>query len=122
MIDRALVAAHLVLGFGVLALVVGLLVIAGYAVLRHAPPAVPYLQLQRVVAGLVLAEAAVGGLLFINGKRPHVSLHLVYALVAILVMPLARTMARSRPSNARFYDLGGTLLLLGVLLRLVTTG
>jgi hypothetical protein len=121
-IDRGLVAAHLALGLGVLALVVVVLVMAGYAVLRRTPPPAPYRQLQRVVAALVLAEAAVGVLLFIFGKRPHVSLHLVYALVAVVVMPLARTMARRHPSNARFYHLGGTLLLLGVLIRLVTTG
>lgn len=122
MIENGLVQVHLALGFGLLALVVVTLVIGGYAALRHAPPPTVYLQLQRFVAGLVLAEVSFGALLYIGGKRPHVSLHLVYALAALLVMPVARSMARRNPSTARFYHVGGTLLLLGVLFRLVTTG
>lgn len=122
MIESGLVNVHLALGFGLLALVALVLVIGGYAALRHAPPPALYRQLHRVAAGLVLAEAFLGAVLFIGGRRPHVTLHLVYALAAVLVMPVARSMARRDPSKARFYHVGGTVLLLGVLLRLVTTG
>jgi hypothetical protein len=46
----------------------------------------------------------------------------VYAAAAVLVVPAARAMGRRDPSRARFYHVGGTLLLVGVLFRLVTTG
>jgi hypothetical protein len=111
-----------VLGFGLLALAATLVVIGGNAAVRRARPPARYLQLHRVAVGLVLAEAFLGALLFIGGRRPHVELHLVYAAAAVLVMPAARAMGRRDPSRARFYHVGGTLLLLGVLLRLVTTG
>jgi hypothetical protein len=122
MIERGLIEGHLVLGFCLLALVAAILVIGVPAALRHSPPPPLYLLLHRVVAVLVLAEVGIGGLLFIAGKRPNVNLHLVYALVAIMVMPVALSMASRNPSQARLYHIGGTLLLLGVLFRLVTTG
>jgi hypothetical protein len=121
-IQRALIEAHLVLGFGLLALAAALALIGGYAAVRRGRPPARYLQLHRVAAGLVLAEAFLGAVLFIGGRRPHVELHLVYAVAALLAMPAARAMGRRNPSRARFYHVGGTLLLLGVLFRLVTTG
>jgi hypothetical protein len=122
MIEHGLIAGHLLLGFGLLALVAAVLVIGLRAALRRHPPPRLYLRLHRVVAVLVLAEAAVGGLLFAAGKRPNQNLHLVYALAAILVMPVAISLASRDKSKARLYHVGGTVLLLGVLFRLVTTG
>jgi CheY-like chemotaxis protein len=118
----ARLVAQLWLGFGLLGLVAVILVIGGYAAVRNDPPPALYLGLHRVAAALVLAEAFFGALLYMSGRRPHVNLHLVYALAAVLVIPVARSMARRDPSKARFYHVGGTLLLLGVLFRLVSTG
>jgi Na+-transporting NADH:ubiquinone oxidoreductase subunit NqrE len=118
----ALGDAHLLLGFCLLALVAVALVIGVPAALRRKPPPPLYLRLHRLVALLVLIEAVIGGLLFVSGRRPHFNLHVVYALAAILVMPVAMSVASRDPSKARLYHVGGTLLLLGVVFRLVTTG
>ena len=122
MLQTGLVDAHLALGFGLLALAAVTLLIGVSAMLRHAPPPALYLRLHRVAAGLLAAEISLGALLFLGGRRPHISLHLVYALAVLVVMPVARSMARRDPSRARYYHVGGTLLFLAVIFRLVTTG
>jgi hypothetical protein len=122
MIERGLVGTHMLLGFGLVALVAVVLAMAGYAAFRQVRPPPLYIQLHRVAAGLVLVEVLVGTLLLISGRRPHVNLHLLYALAAVLVMPVARSLARRDPPKAPLYHVGGTLLLLGVLFRLLTTG
>ncbi len=115
-------AIHLAMGLGLLALVVVILALALPAALRgQAPPAL-YRPLHRAVAGLVLAQVVVGVLLLLVGRRPHTNLHLIYAVAAILVMPVARSIVRHDRGRARLIQLGGTLLLLGVLFRLATTG
>ena len=122
MIERALVQTHLVFGFGLLVMVAAALVIAAPAVLRGRTPAPLYAALQRAVTVFILAQVALGVVLFISGKRPQTNLHLVYALAAILVLPVARSLAHRRQATAPLYQLGGTVLLLGVIFRLATTG
>ena len=99
-----------------------IIVVAAPAALRGGRPPAVYLPLQRAVTGLVLAQVIVGALLFATGRRPQTNLHVAYALAAVVVMPVAMSLARQNPSRARFYQLGGTVLLLGVVLRLVATG
>jgi hypothetical protein len=118
----ALVAVHLVAAVVLLALVAVILAIALPAAFRGQPPPGLYHPLQRVVAALILAQVAVGGVLLLAGRRPLTNLHLVYALAAMLVMPVARLLVRRDPRRARLFQVGGTLLLLGVVFRLLTTG
>jgi hypothetical protein len=117
-----LVEVHLVLGLGLLALVAAVVVIGAPAALRGRQPPAFYLGMQRGATVLVLAEVVLGAVLFAIGRRPQTNLHLVYALAALLVMPAARSLAGRRRSRAAFYQLGGTVLLLGIIFRLTTTG
>lgn len=117
-----LVEVHLVLGLGLLALVATIVVVGAPAALRPQAPPDLYLRLHRAAAVLILAEAFLGVVLLAVGKRPHANLHVVYALAAVLVMPAARLLAGRGRSRASIYQLGGTVLLLGVIFRLTTTG
>ena len=117
-----LIEVHLVLGLGLLALVAAVVVISAPAALRGHPPPAIYLRLHRVATVLILAEVFLGALLFALGRRPQTNLHVVYALAAVLVMPVARSLAGRGRSRAGIYQLGGTILLLGVIFRLTTTG
>ena len=122
MTQRVLAEVHLALGLGLLGLIAAILVVAAPAALRGQPPAPLYPVLHRAVAWLIVAQVLLGALLFAIGRRPQDNLHLVYAFAAIPIMPLARAMARRDRSKARAYQLGGTVLLLGVVFRLATTG
>jgi hypothetical protein len=121
-ISTLLVAAHLATGLGALAVAAVTLAIAVPPAVRGGPPPRVYRPLHRAVAAMVGATVLVGGLLYVTQHRPQTGLHLVYAVAALLVMPVARALVRRDPARARAYQLGGTLLLLGVIFRLVTTG
>lgn len=117
-----LVEVHLVVGLGLLALVAAAAVIGAPAALRgQAPPAI-YSWIHRAAAAVIFAQVLVGAVLFAIGRRPQSNLHVVYALAAVLVMPVARSLAGRAHSRAHIYQLGGTVLLLGVIFRLSTTG
>ena len=122
MVERVAVDIHLVLGFGLPVLVAAIIVVALPAALKGQQPPTFYLAMQRMVTGVVLAQVIVGALLFATGRRPQTNLHVAYALAAVVVMPVAMSLARQNPLRARLYQLGGTALLLGVLVRLVATG
>jgi hypothetical protein len=117
-----LVEVHHVLGLGLLALVAAVVVIGAPAALRGKAPPSLYLPMQRAAAALIFVEVVLGAALIALGRRPHASLHLVYALAAVLVMPVARSLAGRGRSRAAMYQVGGSVLLLGVIFRLATTG
>ena len=122
MIQRALIEAHLVLGLGLLGLVAVIVLVAAPAALRGKAPPPHYPLLHRAATLLIAIQVVLGILLFAGGRRPRDTLHLVYAVAAVLVMPVAWSMVRREQSRARLYQLGGTVLLLGVIFRLATTG
>jgi drug/metabolite transporter (DMT)-like permease len=118
----ALIMVHLVLGLALLGLVAAIILVAGPRAIRGGQPPPLYRPLHRAAAALVVVEFVIGLLLYIQQQRPHSTVHLVYAAAALAVMPLAQALVRRDRSRARLYQLGGTILLLGVVLRLVTTG
>jgi hypothetical protein len=122
MVLQTLVSLHLAIGFGLLALLVAITVLAVPAAVRGQPPPPLYRTLHRVAAGAIVAEVVVGLVLLGLQARPRDNLHLVYGAAALLVMPVARLLVRADRGKARVYQVGGTVLLLGVLFRLVTTG
>jgi hypothetical protein len=117
-----LVEVHLVLGFGLLALVAAVVLIGAPAALQRQAPLALYRRLHSAVTALIIAEVLLGAVLIATGKRPHSNLHMVYAPAALLVMPAARSLAARAPSRGAIYQLGGTVLLLGVIFRLTATG
>lgn len=122
MMPAALVAAHLVIAVAALATVAVNLVMAALPALRGGQPPRLYRSLHRATAALVGIAALLGVALYATGLRPRTDLHLVYAAGALLAMPVARALVRRDPARARLYQLGGTALLLGVIIRLIGTG
>lgn len=122
MLVAALIMVHLVVGLALLALVAAILLLAAPAAIRGRQPPRLYRLLHRAATVLVGVEVLVGVLLYVQQRRPQSDIHLLYAAAALLVMPVAQALVRRDPSRARFYQLGGTLLLLGVIFRAVTTG
>jgi hypothetical protein len=115
-----LVTAHLVLGVAALALVAGMVVVAGPPALRGLDPPAFYLPARRLVTLIVGVEVGLGLLLLLTHHGLRDRLHLLYAAVALLVMPVAGVLAR--PGRAALYQVGGAVVLLGVLFRLLGTG
>lgn len=77
-----------------------------------------------VVGELVLVgQALVGGVLYLQGGRPARSLHLLYGLLVLLVWPglFAYTEGRDTRREALFYGLA-SLFLFGLALRAIMTG
>lgn len=122
MLLRLLVVVHLA---SAAAALVVLAVVLGMAVPRalgdRQPPRL-YRRLHRVAAALIGMALVSGALLFAGQQRPGTDLHFVYAAAALLVMPIAGGLSRRDPARARVYQVAGTLLLSGVIFRLMTTG
>ena len=80
-------------------------------------------RLRRALTVVIGLQVATGVVLFVSGARPHESLHLLYGLVAIAILPLAGAFASEAPPRPRAWVLvGACLLLLIVAWRLASTG
>ncbi len=78
---------------------------------------------------VVVANVLAGGLLAVGGARPGDPLHLLYAVAAVVVLPLGWTLGGraaqdGRPSRARrdAWVLAAALVLVGIEVRLAATG
>jgi hypothetical protein len=72
---------------------------------------------------LLAVEILIGGLVYVQGRRPTEPLHFLYAVVALGALPAARGFASEAPPRSR----AGVMALAGVLLctmiwRLFATG
>ena len=80
-------------------------------------------QAQAAVVAVLVVAAVSGGLLLLSGSRPGEGLHLVYALVALAILPLARSfLGRAGPRRAAALLLVAFVVLGAVTYRLFTTG
>jgi len=80
-------------------------------------------QLRGALTVFIGLQMATGVVLFVSGARPHESLHLLYGLVAIAILPLAGSFASEAPPRPRAWVLAGAcMLLLIVAWRLASTG
>jgi hypothetical protein len=106
------------------AVVVGILAVGAAA--THGSPARWRLWLDRAVLALLVLVviAAVAGVVVLAVVAPPADwLHLVYAGVALVAVPAARGIARSRRSSRLgLWMFAGSLVTLGALLRLWMTG
>ena len=94
-----------------------LLVVAG----RAGGPA--FERFQAAVVSLLVVGAASGLVLLATGARPADGLHLLYAIVAIALIPLARSfLGRANGRAAAALLLAAFVVLGGVVYRLFTTG
>ena len=90
---------------------------------RPDEPAAGGSRLQTVML-IAVAITAAGGLgLLAGGGHPEELLHLVYGALALVTLPVALSMSRGwRPSRQRAAMVVGTLVEVGVVIRLFGTG
>jgi hypothetical protein len=114
---------HLLLALASLAAMVGVAAEGAVRLVRARPPGRAAAAGSGVVA-ILLGMAAAGGLaLLAGGHRPRELLHLVYALLAFGLVPLADALAaKARPRRRALARLGGALVAAGVIVRLFATG
>ena len=80
-------------------------------------------RFQAVVVSVLIVEAASGLLLLVSGARPAEGLHLLYAAIAIALIPLARSfLGRAGGRGASALLLVAFVVLGAVVYRLFTTG
>ena len=80
-------------------------------------------QYQAAVVSFLIVGAASGLLLLGSGSRPTDGLHLLYAAIAIAIIPLARSfLGRMRGRSAGAFLLVAFVVLGAVVYRLFTTG
>jgi heme A synthase len=119
-----LAQAHLVAGWAALLAGVVLGAVALYVgVIRHRDATPHFRRGVYAVFGLVLAQGALGALLYALGGRPYEPVHLIYGVGAILALPffmyVERT-AQKRPAMSSY--IWGGFLLAGIALRAIMTG
>jgi hypothetical protein len=79
-------------------------------------------RLQTVVVLAIALASAAGAVTFALGARPTDGLHLVYGVVAMALLPLARSLRSGASRHDALLLLAACALLGGVLFRLFTTG
>lgn len=116
-------AIHRVLAYGALGAT-----IVGFAwsllqLARGRPDASGFVRFQAAVVSLFIVGAASGVLMFLAGARPTEGLHLLYAAIAVAVIPLARSfVGRTSSRGAAVLLLVAFVVLAAVTYRLFTTG
>jgi hypothetical protein len=114
---------HVLLALASLA-AIGLVTIEGAVRLARARPPGRAAAAGSSTVAILLGMTAAGGLaLLVSGHRPKEFLHLVYALLALGLVPLADSLAvQARPRRRALARLGGALIAAGVIVRLFATG
>lgn len=114
--------AHRVLAYGTVAAVaVGFVWSLALAV-RGRPGARVFDRYQFLIVGIGLVAAMAGAALLASGSRPRDDLHLLYAALAIGIIPLARSFLGGQDSRRPAFIVLAFVVLGGVLYRLLTTG
>ena len=95
----------------------------GWALFRKSASSIRLvLLIRRVTIIAAVLAAALGGLLFVTGHRPHAGLHLMYGFFALVAVPVAATMAARNPRRGGLYHVVAGVILLGLCFRLAGTG
>ena len=90
---------------------------------RRRPDVPGFERFQAAVVSLIIVGAASGTVLLVMGARPAESLHLLYAAVAVAIIPLARSfVGRTNERREGLVLLAGFVVLAAVVYRLFTTG
>lgn len=116
-------AIHLLLAYATVAAVVVGLSWSTLLVTGKRPLGPSFERFQAAVVSLVIVAAVSGAVLLAAGARPADGLHLLYAAVAVAVIPLARSfLARAGDRRAAALLLVGFVALGAMIYRLFTTG
>jgi hypothetical protein len=112
-------------GFATVFLVYSLfMALWGFALyLRGSNPSPGYLGALVLDEGVAVLQGLIGGLLLVQGHRPHDALHFLYGFAALVTLPAAYYLG-SGATDRRDSGIFGlaALLLVGVAIRAITTG
>lgn len=90
---------------------------------RQRPDVPGFERLQATVVSLIIVGAASGTVLLVMGAQPADPLHLLYAAIAVVVIPLARSFAgRTIERRSAILLLAAFAALGAIIYRLFTTG
>lgn len=113
---------HRILAYTVAAVVVlGTAWAAVLALLRR-PGGRPFVRYQTVVIAVVVLAAVAGVVRFASNARPADNLHVMYGVVAVGIIPVARGFIAGREPRDSVLMLVAFVLLAGVVFRLFSTG
>ena len=116
-------AIHRVLAYGAVAIVVVGIGWSALVVGRGQQETGRFERFQAGLVSLLIVASASGGLMFISDSRPSELLHLLYAGLAIAVIPVARSfLGRASSRRAGLIVLVAFAGLGAMLYRLFTTG
>lgn len=114
---------HRILAYGIVAAVAGGVAWSALLTRRGQTGTPGFEQYQAAVVALVIVTAASGLGLLVSGSRPAEGLHLLYGLVAVALIPLARSfVGRTGGRTAGVLHVIAFLVLAAVVYRLFTTG
>lgn len=78
---------------------------------------------KNVLVALIGAQVLIGAILYLQGRRPGESLHLLYGAAALVTLPAATTFAIEAPPKARAAVLATAgVVVCGLIWRLIATG
>ncbi len=113
---------HRILAYAAVAVVVvGTVWVVVLAVQRR-PSGRLFARYQTIVVALVVLASIAGAVSFVSGGRPADDLHLVYGVVAVATIPIARSFLVGRARRDSALMLVAYVVLSGVLFRLFSTG
>ena len=112
---------HGYVAYAVLIAMVALAGVSGYYLLTRRAPSRGLLTLMWVGEALVIAQAALGALLWLPGLRAPSDFHYLYGLLAPLVIPAFFAAGRSNPRQLSFWLLLAALIVLSMGLRSFAT-
>ena len=82
-----------------------------------------YVQFQAAVTSLLIVASASGLVMLVSGARPADGLHLAYGIVAVALIPLARSLGgRGSGRRAALFMSSAFVVLGAIVYRLFTTG
>ena len=114
---------HRLLAYGAAAAAAGGIAWSLVLVVSGRPAGPRFERYQAAVVSVFVVGAASGGLLMLAGSRPTEGLHLLYAVIAVAVIPLARSfLGRAGDKRAAALLLVAFVVLGAVTYRLFTTG
>ena len=114
---------HRLLAYAIVALTVAGIGWSVFLVVARRAGGPDFERFQAAVVSVIVVSAASGLVLLATGARPVDELHLLYTIVAIALIPLARSfLGRARSRGAAPMLLAAFVVLGGVMYRLFTTG
>lgn len=114
---------HRLIAYGAIPLIVAGIGWSIFLVAARRPGGAAFDTFQAAVVSVLFVGSVSGAILLATGERPTDGLHLLYAAVAVAMVPLARSFtARSSERATAALLLAGFVVVGALVYRLITTG